>query len=85
MRHRKRTYNAHGKKSKQVLDLFHKLFCKPVLNIRDVQEFTGLFPKSGKMMWYRFSSRKKILKETTGFQKNRVFIFIEYIDMFDAR
>jgi len=73
-----------GKRSKQALALFHKLFSKPVLNIRDVQGFTGLSPKAANDLVQIFVE-KKILKETTGFQKNRVFIFIEYIDMFDAR
>ncbi|GAB1482248.1 hypothetical protein MASR2M78_10630 [Treponema sp.] len=73
-----------GKRSKQALDLFHKLFCKPVVNIRDVQAFTGLSPKAANDLVQIFVE-KKILTETTGYQRNRVFIFTEYMEMFDAR
>ena len=73
-----------GKRSKQALDLFHKLFSKPVLSIRDVQGFTGLSPKAANDLVQIFVE-KKILKETTGYQRNRVFIFAEYMAMFDAR
>jgi len=73
-----------GKRSKQALVLFHKLFSKPVLNIRDVQGFTGLSPKAANDLVQIFVE-KKILKETTGYQRNRVFIFAEYMEMFDAR
>jgi len=73
-----------GKRSKQALALFHKLFSKPVLNIRDVQGFTGLSPKAANDLVQIFVE-KKILKETTGYQRNRVFIFAEYMEMFDAR
>lgn len=73
-----------GKRSKQALDLFHKLFSKPVLSIRDVQGFTGLSPKAANDLVQVFVE-KKILKETTGYQRNRVFIFAEYMAMFDAR
>lgn len=73
-----------GKRSKQALDLFHRLFGKPVVNIRDVQAFTGLSPKAANDLVHAFVE-KKILKETTGYQRNRVFIFAEYKEMFDAR
>jgi len=73
-----------GKRSKQALDLFHKLFGKPVVNIRDVQAFTGLSPKAANDLAQIFVE-KKILTETTGYQRNRVFVFTEYMKMFDAR
>lgn len=73
-----------GKRSKQALDLFRKLFGKPVVNIRDVQAFTGLSPKAANDLVQIFVE-KKILSETTGYQRNRVFIFTEYMKMFDAR
>jgi len=73
-----------GKRSTQGLALFHKLFSKPVVNIRDVQTFTGLSPKAANDLVQIFVD-KKILTESTGYRRNRVFIFTEYMEMFDSR
>jgi len=73
-----------GKRSRQALDLFHNLFSKPIINIRDVQTFTGLSPKAANDLVQVFVE-KKILTETTGYQRNRVFVFTEYLKMFDSR
>lgn len=73
-----------GKRSRQALDLFHNLFSKPIINIRDVQIFTGLFPKAANDLVQVFVE-KKILTETTGYQRNRVFVFTEFLKMFDSR
>jgi Fic family protein len=70
-----------GKRSKHALLLFNKLFSKPVLNAKDIQEITGLSPKAAYDLVEVFISAG-ILKETTGYQRNRVFIFEEYIRMF---
>lgn len=73
-----------GKRSRQALDLFHNLFSKPIINIRDVQTFTGLSPKAANDLVQAFAE-KKILTETTGYQRNRVFVFTEYLKLFDSR
>ena len=73
-----------GKRSRQALELFHNLFSKPVITVRDVQTFTGLSPKAANDLVQTFIE-KKILTETTGYQRNRVFVFTEYMKMFDAR
>ena len=73
-----------GKRSRQALDLFHNLFSKPIINIRDVQIFTGLSPKAANDLVQVFVE-KKILTETTGYQRNRVFVFTEYLKLFDSR
>jgi Fic family protein len=73
-----------GKRSKQALELFHKLFSKPVVNIQDVQDFTGLSPKAANDLVRAFVDNG-ILTETTGYKRNRVFVFAEYMKMFDAR
>jgi Fic family protein len=70
-----------GKRSKQALDLFHHLFRKPVISIKDVQAMTGLSPKAANDLTQSFVD-KKILVETTGYQRNRVFVFEEYVKMF---
>lgn len=73
-----------GKRSRQALDLFQNLFSKPIVNIHDVRAFTGLSPKAANDLVQAFAE-KKILTETTGYQRNRVFVFTEYLKLFDSR
>lgn len=70
-----------GKRSKQGVDLLHHLFRKPVVTIKDVQSMTGLSPKAANDLAQAFVE-KKIIVETTGYQRNRVFVFMEYVRMF---
>ncbi len=70
-----------GKRSKQALELFHHLFKKPVISVIDAQKMTDLSPKAANEL-VRIFVEKKILRETTGYQRNRVFVFDEYLRMF---
>jgi Fic family protein len=70
-----------GKRSKQALELFHHLFRKPVITVSDVQKITALSPKAANEL-VRIFVEIKILRETTGYQRNRVFVFDEYMRMF---
>jgi len=70
-----------GKRSKQGLEFFHQLFKKPVVTIKNVQSMTGLSPKAANDLVQVFIE-KYILVETTGYQRNRVFVFHEYMGMF---
>ncbi len=70
-----------GKRGKQGRLLLNSLFSKPILNVKDIQEITGLSPKAAYDLVEAFIETG-ILKETTGYQRNRVFIFEEYVKMF---
>ena len=70
-----------GKRAKKALTLFHQLFRKPVLSVSNVQNITGLSAKAANDLVAIFVELK-ILKETTGYQRNRVFVFDEYIRLF---
>jgi len=70
-----------GKRSRQALFLFHYLFSKPALTIKDVQACTGLSPKAANDLVLVFVEHK-ILRESTGYQRNRVFVFSEYMALF---
>lgn len=72
-----------GKRSKQGIEFLHALFKKPVVNIKDVQTMTGLSPKAAYSLVNAFM-QKGILTETTGYLRNRVFVFSEYMALFDA-
>jgi Fic family protein len=70
-----------GKRSKQGIEFLPRLFEKPVVTIKDVQAMTGLSPKAANDLVRAFVDQK-ILVETTGYQRNRVFVFDEYLRMF---
>ena len=70
-----------GKRAKQGLVLLHALFSKPVVTTKDVQNITGLSPKAANDLVQAFLTAG-ILKETTGYQRNRVFSFEDYLRLF---
>lgn len=70
-----------GKRSQNALGILKHLFTKPVINIKDVQSVTGLSPKAANDL-VQTLMENNILKEITGYRRNRVFIFDEYIRLF---
>ncbi len=62
--------------------LLNALFSKPLVYTKDVQKITDLSPKASNdlISWFE---ENKILKEATGLQRNRIFLFEEYIKLFD--
>ncbi len=70
-----------GKRSDKAHQLFENLFTKPVITVKDVQALMGLSPKAANILIRAFIS-DQILIENTGYQRNRVFVFNEYIKMF---
>ena len=70
-----------GKRAKQGTEFFHQLFRKPVVTIKDVKKMTGLSPKAANDLAKAFVEQS-ILVESTGYQRNRVFVFNEYLKMF---
>ena len=52
----------------------HHPFRKPVVTIKDVQSMTGLSPKARKRSGAGFCG-KRIIVETTGYQRNRVCVY----------
>lgn len=72
-----------GKRSRQGMALLHHLFTKPVTSVKSVQSITGLSPKAANDLVQAFI-KEKILVETTGYQRNRIFLFEEYLKMFQS-
>jgi len=70
-----------GRRAKQGMVLFHQLFSQPVLTSKEVETMTGLSRKAANDLVAVFVE-KSILKENTGYQRNRVFIFDEYMRLF---
>lgn len=70
-----------GKRAKSGHDFFDYLFENPMVNIKDVQAVTGLSSKAANDLVQLFVEHG-VLVETTGYQRNRVFVFDEYMKMF---
>lgn len=70
-----------GHRSKPALELLHGLFKNPVIDVKGVQFVTGLSPKSANTLIQTFI-KLNILREETGFRRNRLFVFHEYLQMF---
>ncbi|MBC8336759.1 MAG: Fic family protein [Anaerolineales bacterium] len=71
-----------GRRAKQGLVLLHQLFRQPVITTQDAEKMTGLSRKAANDLVNLFVE-KKILLEKTGYQRNRVFLFDEYLRLFD--
>lgn len=70
-----------GKRSRSALLVFKELLVKPVITVSEVQALTGLSPKAAGDLVNLFV-KSGILKEKTGYQRNRVFVFAEYLELF---
>lgn len=70
-----------GRRSQNALNLFHYLFSKPIVLIKDVQSAVDLSPKAANDLVKVFLDND-ILKEITGYQRNRIFVFEKYLRMF---
>jgi Fic family protein len=73
--------SALGNRAGQGKTLLHALFSRPIVTIKDVQAMTGLTPRAANNLVKAFIAQG-ILEETTGFQRNRVFMFQEYMKLF---
>lgn len=70
-----------GKKIPNAKKLLDHLFIQPVLNAQDVAGLLNISQVSAYKIITDFISAG-ILKETTGFKRNRYFVFKEYLDIF---
>ncbi len=77
----RKLYPALGKRLKTGQLLFTRLFSAPIVTARSVEKTTGLSPKAANDLIARFVDFG-ILKEATGYQRNRIFIFKSYLDLF---
>ncbi|MCB1310197.1 MAG: hypothetical protein KDK30_18560 [Leptospiraceae bacterium] len=63
------------------MGFLYKLFAKPVVTIRDVEDMAELSFKAASDLVKAFEEHG-ILVETTGYQRNRVFVFKDYLGLF---
>jgi len=67
-----------GRKTKNAQKFLDLLFVRPVVNAKFVGDKLGLSPKAGNDLLRDFVSLK-ILREITGYKRNRLFVFADYI------
>lgn len=59
-----------------------KLYSQPIVNSKQVSDWFEITPQSANALLREFE-RQHILKETTGFKRNRLFVFSEYMRLFE--
>ncbi|WP_235941557.1 Fic family protein [Cyclobacterium roseum] len=70
-----------GRKSQSASILLQNLLKKPVIHVNDVKNATGLSFKAANDLVADFI-KVGILKEMTGQQRNRIFVFESYLNLF---
>ena len=70
-----------GKRAATGIDLLQILFSKPIVTGTIVQDTLHLSAKAANSLLHAFTEAA-ILKETTGYRRNRIFIFDEYVRLF---
>jgi len=72
-----------GRRTQSALKLLHQLFVHPVVSVKHSQEHTGLSKKAAGDLIDSFE-KAGILKEMTGFGRNRIFTFSPYLTLFET-
>jgi len=73
-----------GRRSKNGILLLQELFKEPLVTVKKVQQITGLSAKTANELVKTFVEHK-ILSEMTGYQRNRVFLFEQYLQLFHSQ
>ena len=73
-----------GKRAKSAMILLNALFKEPALNVKKVENITNLSPRSANNL-IKIFVETGILVEMTGYQRNRIFIFEQYLNLFESK
>ncbi|HCP08813.1 MAG TPA: cell filamentation protein Fic [Candidatus Moranbacteria bacterium] len=71
-----------GKRAKVSQELLKYLYSQPVTNVKQIMEKMKITSPSANSLVKKFQ-QAGILKELTGFKRNRRFVFDEYLKLFD--
>lgn len=71
-----------GKRAKIGQELLKYLYSQPVVNIKQITNKLGITNPSANTLVKQFQ-KAGILREVTGFKRNRLFVFYEYLRLFD--
>jgi len=75
---------ALGKRAKVGQELLKHLYSQPIMNAKQMSERLGITYASASTLAKNFEEIG-IFKEITGFKRNRLFLFAEYLDLFSSR
>jgi len=70
-----------GKKTKKAQQLLNQFYGRSIVDSTDVVNILGANPSTALRMINDFV-KLGILNEITGFRRNRIFIFTEYVNLF---
>ncbi|PIQ27518.1 MAG: hypothetical protein COW63_16005 [Bacteroidetes bacterium CG18_big_fil_WC_8_21_14_2_50_41_14] len=70
-----------GKKTKKAQQLLNQFYGRSIVDSTDVVNILGVNPSTALRMINDFV-KLGILNEITGFRRNRIFIFTEYVNLF---
>ena len=73
-----------GKRAKIGQELLKHLYSQPIMNAKQMSERLGITYASASTLAKNFEEIG-IFKEITGFKRNRLFLFAEYLDLFSSR
>ena len=71
-----------GKRSKLAKDLLMYLFTDPIVSIKDIEKVLKITPPTANTL-IKELIKNNIIKEKTGFSRNRVFVLWEYFNCFN--
>ena len=72
-----------GKTSKNALVLLKHLYALPVVNVRKIQEFTGLSREGSNRLAKRFTDMGLLRQSDKSQTYGRIFVYKEYLDIFE--
>lgn len=73
-----------GKRAKKALRLLSYLYSQPITNPKNIASVLSITPQSANTL-ARIFEEAGILREITGYKRNRMFIFQDYVNIFDSR
>ena len=71
-----------GRKAENAKNILNHLYKKPVINVNQIMTILGVSKKSANQLVSDLVNLG-ILTELTGFRRNRLFVFKDYINLFD--
>ena len=74
---------AFGKKAHNAAKLVEYLYQRPIVTINDVVEVLSVSKPTASILVKEFED-KGILRELTGYQRNKLFVFEKYLDIYSA-
>lgn len=80
--HGLKTISKFGRSTEKASMIYDHLFLSPLLKVKDVEKITNLTNPAALSLVDKFE-KSGILTELTGFKRNRVFSFADYVTLFE--